>query len=85
MDDLKIRQKCEDMLVYGYTAIRQFPKAERHVLAQELRLTMWAVLRLIIIRDVRPMIAAWCGYAGHANTRHLQGAVVGSATFVRHP
>ena len=40
MDDLKIRQKCEDMLVYGYTAIRQFPKTERHVLAQELRLTM---------------------------------------------
>ena len=53
MDDLKIRQKCEDMLVYGYTAIRQFPKTERHVLAQELRLTMWAVLRLIIIVNRR--------------------------------
>ena len=53
MDDLKIRQKCEDMIAYGYVAIRQFPKAERHVIAQEIRLTMWTVLRLIIITNKR--------------------------------
>ena len=53
MDDLKIRQKCEDMIAYGYVAIRQFPKSERHVLAQEVRLTMWAILRLIIITNRR--------------------------------
>ena len=42
MDDLKIRQKCEDMIAYGYVAVRQFPKTERHVLAQEIRVTMWS-------------------------------------------
>ena len=53
MDDLKIRQKCEDMIAYGYVAVRQFPKTERHVLAQEIRVTMWAILRLIIITNRR--------------------------------
>lgn len=45
MTDLKIRQKCEEMIAYGYVALRQFPKSERHVLAQELRSTMWCMLR----------------------------------------
>ena len=31
--DLLIRQKCEAMIEYGYVALRQFPKFERHVLA----------------------------------------------------
>ena len=29
MEDLKIRQKCEDMIQYGYIALKQFPKAEK--------------------------------------------------------
>lgn len=53
MTDLQIRQKCEDLIIYGYVAIRQFPKSERHVLAQELRLTMWGILRLVIITNRR--------------------------------
>ena len=53
MTDLQIRQKCEDLIAYGYIAVRQFPKSERHVLAQEIRLTMWAILRLIIIANRR--------------------------------
>ena len=40
--DLLIRQKCEAMIEYGYVALRQFPKAERHVLAAEMRGCMWA-------------------------------------------
>ncbi len=47
MQDLKIRQKVEEMIQYGYIAVRQFPKAERHVLSQELRQTMWRLLRLV--------------------------------------
>jgi len=27
VDDLKIRRKCEEMIAYGYVALRQFPKA----------------------------------------------------------
>lgn len=53
MDDLKIRQKTEDMLEYGYIALRQFPRSERHVLSQEIRTTMWALLRLIIVCNRR--------------------------------
>lgn len=48
MDDLKIRQKTEEMIAYGYSAVAQFPRAERHVLSQEIRTTMWRLLRLII-------------------------------------
>lgn len=53
MNDLKIRQKTEDMIRYGYIAIRQFPKSERHVLSQEIRQTMWQLLRLIVICNRR--------------------------------
>lgn len=53
MDDLKIRQKCEEMIAYGYVALRQFPKFERHVLAAEIRDAMWNILRLIIICNKR--------------------------------
>lgn len=53
MDDLKIRQKCEEMIVYGYVALRQLPKYERHVLAAEIRTSMWTLLRLIILCNKR--------------------------------
>jgi hypothetical protein len=53
LDDLKIRQKCEDMIAYGYVAIRQFPKFERHVLGAEIRTAMWNILRLIIVTNKR--------------------------------
>lgn len=48
-----IRQKCEAMIEYGHTAIRQFPKIERHVLGAEIRHTMWSILRLIVICNRR--------------------------------
>jgi hypothetical protein len=52
-NDLLIRQKCEAMIAYGHTAIRQFPKMERHVLGAEIRHTMWSLLRLIVICNKR--------------------------------
>jgi hypothetical protein len=36
------------MLLYGYQAIKQFPKHERHVLGAEIRLSMLQLQRLII-------------------------------------
>lgn len=48
MNDLLIAQKVEGMIQYGYGALRHFPKSERHVLSQELRLSMWRILRLVI-------------------------------------
>lgn len=41
------------MIGYGYTVLKQFPKSERHVLSQEIRQTMWRLLRLIIICNRR--------------------------------
>lgn len=31
MEDLKIRKRTEEMIAHAYTALRQFPKSERHV------------------------------------------------------
>lgn len=53
MEELKIKKKCEEMIAYGYKAVAQFPRAERHVLSQEIRSTMWALLRLIVICNRR--------------------------------
>lgn len=53
MEDLKIRRRTEEMIAYAYIAVRQFPKAERHVLSAEIRATCWRLLRLIIICNKR--------------------------------
>nr|WP_041274512.1 diversity-generating retroelement protein Avd [Desulforamulus reducens] len=46
--ELKIRQKVEDMIVYGYTALRQFPKSEKHTLAADIKQSMYRLLSLVI-------------------------------------
>lgn len=51
--DLLIRQKVEAMIEYGHCALRQFPKSERHVLSAEIRSSMWALLRLVIVCNKR--------------------------------
>lgn len=45
---LAIEEKCRDMLMYGYQAIKQFPKHEKHVLAAEIRKSMLQLQRLIV-------------------------------------
>lgn len=52
-EDLKILQKCYDMIEYGYIALRQFPKSERHTLAAEIKRSMYDLLRLIIRANKR--------------------------------
>lgn len=47
-DDLKILQKCYDMIEYGYIALRQYPKSEKHTLAAETKRSMYSLLGLII-------------------------------------
>lgn len=96
MIDLKIRQKCEDMIAYGYVALRQFPKFERHVLGAEIRAAMWSVLRLIIVtnkryhkkttmQDLDAVIVSWIGHARHADTFNLRSRVLGGVAFVPPP
>lgn len=52
-EDLKILQKCYDMIEYGYIALRQYPKSERHTLAAETKRSMYELLRLIIRANKR--------------------------------
>ena len=56
--DFVLLQKCTDMIEYGYTVIRQFPKSERHVLSAEIRQSMLQLQRLIIV----------CGKRHHKKT-----------------
>ena len=48
MENLKIKQKTEDMIKYGYIALRQFPKSEKFSLAQDIKHTMFSLLEQII-------------------------------------
>ena len=41
------------MIQYGYIALRHFPKAEKFTLVAEIKLTMWRLLRLIVICNKR--------------------------------
>lgn len=52
-EDLKIRLEVELMIKYGYAALRQFPKSEKHVLSAEIRQCMFRLLRLVIITNRR--------------------------------
>lgn len=51
MEELKILQKTYDMILYGYIALVQFPKSEKHVLSAEIRNSMYKVLELIIVTN----------------------------------
>ncbi len=53
MEELKILQKCYDMIQYGYICLRQYPKAEKHTLAAETKQSMLELLRLIIRANKR--------------------------------
>jgi len=50
-EDFKLLQKVQDMLVYGYPLLNQFPKAEKFSLAQDIRLCMNEILRLTIAEE----------------------------------
>ena len=48
MTDFKILQKVYDMIAYGQICLRQFPKLEKHVLASDIRKSMYALLVLSV-------------------------------------
>ena len=51
--ELEVCQKVEEMIEYAYTALRHFPKSERHVMSQEIRASAWRLLRLVVICNKR--------------------------------
>ncbi len=46
-------QKTYDMIEYGYTCLRQFPKSEKFTLAAEIKDTMIRLLKLMIRANKR--------------------------------
>lgn len=50
-EDFKLLQKVQDMMVYGYPLLNQFPKAEKFSLAQDIRNCMNEILSLTIAED----------------------------------
>lgn len=52
-EPLIIEQRIRDMMQYGHVALRQFPKAEKHVLGAEIRISMLNLLRLAITASKR--------------------------------
>lgn len=43
MEVMKIAQKWEDMAIYLYTAMKQYPKSERHMLVADTTHAMWDI------------------------------------------
>ena len=48
MTDMIIETKIEDMMVYGYTALRQFPKSEKYGMAADIKAQMDLILERTI-------------------------------------
>lgn len=46
--EFMIQQKTYDMILYGNICLRQFPKHEKHVLAADIRKSMYKLLELIV-------------------------------------
>jgi len=47
-DNLKIRQKHEDFMLYAYKALRHMPKSERFTLAADIKSSMLRMLEVMI-------------------------------------
>ncbi len=48
MEPMIIKQKHEDLMLYAYKCLGQFPKSERHVLAADIRQGLYMIDSLII-------------------------------------
>ena len=48
MQELKILSKVYDMILYGNQCLKHFPKHEKHVMAADIRRSMYRMLQLII-------------------------------------
>ncbi len=48
IEDLKIRQKIEDMMNYAYQTLNQYPKSEKYSLVKETKESILKLLKLTI-------------------------------------
>lgn len=78
---LLVAQKMEAVILYGYTAIKDFPRAERHVLSQEIRLAMWSILGELIQASKLPRSANAAG--GNRDLENLLRRLDGDIELLR--
>lgn len=48
MEDFKTHQKILEMMEYGYSALKQYPKSERYAMVAEIKSIMYTILKLEI-------------------------------------
>ena len=51
--ELMIKQKIEDMIIYGNVCLKQFPKTERYAMAADIRRSMYELLSLVVAANKR--------------------------------
>lgn len=49
--DFKIKNKVYEMILYASPCLDQFPKIEKYALAQDIRKTMYDILRLVVMLE----------------------------------
>lgn len=52
-DDLQVRLMVEEMIKYGYAALRNFPKSEKHVLSAEIRQSMFKKIQSWVLNTFK--------------------------------
>ena len=66
--EMMVIQKWEDMIDYGYTALRQYPKSEKYALAAETREAMWEIGTFLV--QANAMRAKGLRYRNLENADH---------------
>ena len=51
MNDFKMKNKIDEMIIYASPCLDQFPRSEKYALAQDIRKTMYKILRLVVMLE----------------------------------
>lgn len=51
MNDFKMKNKIYEMIIYASPCLDQFPRSEKYTLAQDIRKTMYKILRLVVMLE----------------------------------
>lgn len=51
MNDFKMKNKIYEMIIYASPCLDQFPRSEKYALAQDIRKTMYKILRLVAMLE----------------------------------
>lgn len=74
-EDFHIQQRVYDMILYAYPALEQFPKSQKFSLAQDIKLCMDKVLRLVIAANKK--------YTKRTTLRDLDVEVAALKVYIR--